>query len=195
MKVETREKLLESAKELFSKKGYYETKISDIVEKSGVAQGTFYIYFKSKEEIFLELVKSLHEDLIKKLEKYITLEKECEVLIKDFVKEFLTEVYTNKEIADIFFSQLLGLNQEFKKLYIKKISDIQNLIFKVLNRFFPEEESQILSTLILGFIRQIFFNCLTNKNLSLDKMLSKAEKGIDIIFQGVYSEGRKSWKS
>ncbi|WP_028950583.1 TetR/AcrR family transcriptional regulator [Sulfurihydrogenibium subterraneum] len=192
MKVETREKLLESAKELFSKKGYYETKISDIVEKSGVAQGTFYIYFKSKEEIFLELVKSLHEDLIKKLEKYITLEKECEVLIKDFVKEFLTEVYTNKEIADIFFSQLLGLNQEFKKLYIKKISDIQNLIFKVLNRFFPEEESQILSTLILGFIRQIFFNCLTNKNLSLDKMLSKAEKGIDIIFQGVYSEGRKS---
>ena len=192
MKVETREKLLESAKELFSKKGYYETKISDIVEKSGVAQGTFYIYFKSKEEIFLELVKSLHEDLIKKLEKYITLEKECEVLIKDFVKEFLTEVYTNKEIADIFFSQLLGLNQEFKKLYIKKISDIQNLIFKVLNRFFPEEESQILSTLILGFIRQIFFNCLINKNLSLDKMLSKAEKGIDIIFQGVYSEGRKS---
>lgn len=192
MKVETREKLLESAKELFSKKGYYETKISDIVEKSGVAQGTFYIYFKSKEEIFLELVKSLHLDLMERLEKYIKIEKDCQSLIKDFVKEFLTEVYNNREIAEIFFSQLFGLNQEFKKLYLKKISDIQNLIFKVVNRYFSDEESQILSTLILGFVRQIFFNCLTNKNLSLDQMLSKAEKGIDIIFQGIYSEERKS---
>lgn len=192
MKVETRERLLQSAKELFSKKGYYETKVSDIVEKSGVAQGTFYIYFKSKEEIFLELVKSLHQDLMKNLEKYIKIEKDCQSLIKDFVKEFLTEVYNNREIAEIFFSQLFGLNQDFKKLYLKKISDIQNLIFRVVNRYFPEEESQILSTLILGFVRQIFFNCLTNKNLSLDQMLSKAEKGIDIIFQGIYSEERKS---
>ncbi|MFN3977984.1 TetR/AcrR family transcriptional regulator [Sulfurihydrogenibium azorense] len=192
MKLETREKLLQSAKELFSKKGYYETKVSDIVEKSGVAQGTFYIYFKSKEEIFLELVKSLHQDLMKNLEKYIKIEKDCQSLIKDFVKEFLTEVYNNREIAEIFFSQLFGLNQEFKKLYLKKISDIQNLIFKVVNRYFSDEESQILSTLILGFVRQIFFNCLTNKNLSLDQMLSKAEKGIDIIFQGIYSEERKS---
>lgn len=192
MKLETREKLLQSAKELFSKKGYYETKVSDIVEKSGVAQGTFYIYFKSKEEIFLELVKSLHLDLMERLEKYIKIEKDCQSLIKDFVKEFLTEVYNNREIAEIFFSQLFGLNQEFKKLYLKKISDIQNLIFKVVNRYFSDEESQILSTLILGFVRQIFFNCLTNKNLSLDQMLSKAEKGIDIIFQGVYSEERKS---
>lgn len=192
MKLETREKLLQSAKELFSKKGYYETKVSDIVEKSGVAQGTFYIYFKSKEEIFLELVKSLHLDLMERLEKYIKIEKDCQSLIKDFVKEFLTEVYNNREIAEIFFSQLFGLNQEFKKLYLKKISDIQNLIFKVVNRYFSDEESQILSTLILGFVRQIFFNCLTNKNLSLDQMLSKAEKGIDIIFQGIYSEERKS---
>ncbi|MDM7273560.1 TetR/AcrR family transcriptional regulator [Sulfurihydrogenibium azorense] len=192
MKLETREKLLQSAKELFSKKGYYETKVSDIVEKSGVAQGTFYIYFKSKEEIFLELVKSLHLDLMERLEKYIKIEKDCQSLIKDFVKEFLTEVYNNREIAEIFFSQLFGLNQDFKKLYLKKISDIQNLIFRVVNRYFPEEESQILSTLILGFVRQIFFNCLTNKNLSLDQMLSKAEKGIDIIFQGIYSEERKS---
>lgn len=192
MKLETREKLLQSAKELFSKKGYYETKVSDIVEKSGVAQGTFYIYFKSKEEIFLELVKSLHLDLMERLGKYIKIEKDCQSLIKDFVKEFLTEVYNNREIAEIFFSQLFGLNQDFKKLYLKKISDIQNLIFRVVNRYFPEEESQILSMLILGFVRQIFFNCLTNKNLSLDQMLSKAEKGIDIIFQGIYSEERKS---
>ncbi len=188
MSINTKERLLQAAKELFAKKGYYETKVSDIVEKSNVAQGTFYIYFKSKEEIFLHLIKVLHEDLINKLKKYKDSKEDCQTTIKNFIKDFLTEVYENREIAEIFFSQLFGLNQEFKKLYIKKISDIQNLLFEVLNKHFPEEKSQILSTIILGFIRQIFFNCLTTKNFNLDDMIAKAEEGIDIIFQGVNRE-------
>lgn len=188
MKIETKEKLLQSAKELFAKKGYYETKVSDIVERANVAQGTFYIYFKSKEEIFLELIKTLHQELLQKLEVYLNVETDYQTTIKNLVKEFLTEVYNNKEIAEIFFSQLFGLNQEFKQLYIKKISDIQQLLFEVLKKYFPEEKSRILSTIILGFIRQIFFNCLINKNFNLDQMVSKAEEGIDIIFQGVNRE-------
>jgi AcrR family transcriptional regulator len=188
MNINTREKLLQAAKELFAKKGYYETKVSDIVEKSNVAQGTFYIYFKSKEEIFLHLIKVLHEDLMNKLKKYKDSKENCQTTIKNFIKDFLTEVYENREIAEIFFSQLFGLNQEFKKLYIKKISDIQNLLFEVLNKHFSEEKSQILSTIILGFIRQIFFNCLTTKNFNSDDMIAKAEEGIDIIFQGVNRE-------
>ncbi|WP_297888048.1 TetR/AcrR family transcriptional regulator [Sulfurihydrogenibium sp.] len=188
MKIETKKKLLQSAKELFAKKGYYETKVSDIVERANVAQGTFYIYFKSKEEIFLELIKTLHQELLQKLEVYLNVETDYQTTIKSLVKEFLTEVYNNKEIAEIFFSQLFGLNQEFKQLYIKKISDIQQLLFEVLKKYFPEEKSRILSTIILGFIRQIFFNCLINKNFNLDQMVSKAEEGIDIIFQGVNRE-------
>ncbi|MBX0312473.1 MAG: TetR/AcrR family transcriptional regulator, partial [Sulfurihydrogenibium sp.] len=42
----TKDKIIVAAKELFSTKGYHETKVSDIVEKAGVAQGTFYLYFK-----------------------------------------------------------------------------------------------------------------------------------------------------
>lgn len=186
--MDTREKLLQSAKELFSKKGYYETKVSDIVEKAGVAQGTFYLYFKSKEEILLNLIKTLHEDLISRLEKYIDAEADYETTIKNLIKDFLTEVYTNKELAEIFFSQLFGLNEDFKKLYIKKINDIQDLIFKVLLNFFTEEKSRILSIIILGFIRQMFFNCLITKNLSIDQILSKAEEGLDIIFNGINRE-------
>jgi AcrR family transcriptional regulator len=188
VRLETKQKLLESAKELFSKKGYYETKISDIVEKSGVAQGTFYLYFKSKEEIFLQLVKALHEDLLEKLGKYLNTDLDYQTAIKSLVKDFLTEVYLNKEIAEIFFTHLFGLNEDFKKFYIKRISDIQNLLFNILNNYFPEEKSQLLSTIILGFIRQIFFNCLTSKNFDLELMVSKAEKGIDIIFNGVNQE-------
>ena len=48
---ERRKELTEIAEQLFIKKGYEQTAVSDIVKKAKVAQGTFYYYFKTKEEI------------------------------------------------------------------------------------------------------------------------------------------------
>lgn len=50
-KKQKRESLLDSAFSLFTSKGINKTSISDIVEKSGVAKGTFYLYFKDKYDI------------------------------------------------------------------------------------------------------------------------------------------------
>lgn len=48
--------MLESALQLFTKQGLNKTSISDIVEHSGVAKGTFYLYFKDKYDIRNKLV-------------------------------------------------------------------------------------------------------------------------------------------
>ena len=48
----TRDRLLKCAEKAFSRKGYYETQVSDIVKLAHVAKGTIYQYFKNKEEIF-----------------------------------------------------------------------------------------------------------------------------------------------
>jgi AcrR family transcriptional regulator len=46
-----KEELIDAAEALFEEKGYDDTAVSDIVRKVGVAQGTFYLYFRSKEEV------------------------------------------------------------------------------------------------------------------------------------------------
>lgn len=51
-----REKLVSAAAEVFAATGYHGSRVSDIVGHAGVAQGTFYLYFRSKEAVFLELV-------------------------------------------------------------------------------------------------------------------------------------------
>lgn len=56
----TRAKLLEAAEDVFSECGYAEASIVRITEAAGVAQGTFYLYFSSKLEIFEELVEDLN---------------------------------------------------------------------------------------------------------------------------------------
>jgi AcrR family transcriptional regulator len=53
----TRNKLLEAAEVEFGEKGFHEAGISGITYRAGVALGTFYTYFESKEEIFRALVR------------------------------------------------------------------------------------------------------------------------------------------
>lgn len=52
-----KEKILLASLTLFSKKGYHETSIDDIVVESGFSKGAIYGYFDSKETLFLELQK------------------------------------------------------------------------------------------------------------------------------------------
>lgn len=59
----TRRKILDAAEEVFGEMGYYEASISEITRRAGVAQGTYYIYFHSKREIFAELVEDIGERL------------------------------------------------------------------------------------------------------------------------------------
>lgn len=57
---QTRARLLEAAEEVFAEQGFYEASIVKITERAGVAQGTFYLYFGSKQEIFEQLVDDLN---------------------------------------------------------------------------------------------------------------------------------------
>ena len=56
----TRRRLLEAAERVFAERGYHDASIVKITEAAGVAQGTFYIYFASKQEIFDEVVLDLN---------------------------------------------------------------------------------------------------------------------------------------
>ena len=59
----TRTRLLESAERRFGSAGFHATGIADITRDAGVAQGTFYLYFDSKEEVFRALVLNLSHEL------------------------------------------------------------------------------------------------------------------------------------
>jgi len=57
---ETRRRLLQAAERVFSESGYHEASVSRITDRAGVGQGTFYLYFDSKLDLFNELVADLN---------------------------------------------------------------------------------------------------------------------------------------
>jgi len=59
----TRRKILRAAEQCFAECGYSQASVAEIVRRGGVAQGTFYQYFDSKEEIFVELIRALYQEM------------------------------------------------------------------------------------------------------------------------------------
>ena len=58
-----RAELLTTAVDLFSRHGFHSTSVSDIVNTLGVGKGVFYWYFPSKDELFIEILRSAHQEL------------------------------------------------------------------------------------------------------------------------------------
>jgi len=56
-----RRQLVEAATWVFARKGYRRAGISDIIARAGVARGTFYLYFDSKERILLAILEEFHD--------------------------------------------------------------------------------------------------------------------------------------
>ena len=59
----TKRRILDAAEDVFGELGFYEASVSEITRRAGVAQGTFYIYYHTKRDIFVELVDDMGQRL------------------------------------------------------------------------------------------------------------------------------------
>ncbi len=184
----TKSKLISAAKKIFSEKGYYDTKVSDIVKEAGVAQGTFYLYFKSKEEIFKEIILDITGNIENILKKYEKSKDSVEKIIIDLKAEVTTYLYTHKEIARIFLFQLFTM-KEFIDLYFETLEKFEKIEKSIIERAIKEGKIKYknidnLVNILLGYGRRLFEDEVLLKNKSLDEVLKLQKEGLQIIFKG-----------
>jgi AcrR family transcriptional regulator len=67
--------ILDAATGLFSQKGFNETPISEISKLTGVAEGTIFYHFKTKEGLFLAILKDFKESIVEEFQRYIKEQK------------------------------------------------------------------------------------------------------------------------
>lgn len=69
---ERRKEILETAERLFLTKGYTKTTVNDILKEIGIAKGTFYHYFKSKEEVMDEIIMRIIKEDVTKAKRIVS---------------------------------------------------------------------------------------------------------------------------
>jgi AcrR family transcriptional regulator len=117
---ERREQILQIAAEVFSSKGYRMASVSDIVEQAGIGRGTFYIYFDSKKDIFLELIEKYFRDFADMLEENHRLLQDAfntrrKVLRtwRDNMLRILEYHRDNPHLTHIAYREALGMDEDF----------------------------------------------------------------------------------
>ena len=178
--------LLDTAQELFFTKGYKQTSIESIIKKIGVAKGTFYYYFKSKEDLLdkltykmskkiLEEVKKIVEkddlNAIDKLNQAYAVAGSVKLDNLELLKVLLKVLYDDKNISfrfKIYRSSIEILAPEFSKIIRQGVNE------KVFNTPFPDEAASLIFEIANTFSERIPSLILgSDKNL---KNLDKAEK-------------------
>ena len=151
-----REKILDAAARRFKAQGFEATSVSDIMNESNFAVGTFYSYFKSKEEILMELVKKLFEGVEENLsareetQSSLKLLESCCMDAAKMIDEnrFILPLFTSAGIhSDKPESMPENLSPKFKKIFSEIILRGQET---------NEIRSDVPANLILEMIHSIY---------------------------------------
>ena len=174
LKKNKREKILKAAISAFAQKGYHDTSISKIINKAGIARGTFYLYFENKRQIFDSILENLIVEIdrcIKKIEIGKERQNPLEQL-KDNLRRIFTLFVENPELSRILLRHAAGLDKEsdqkiteFYNNIADKIGDALKLGIKM--ELIRDCNPRITSFLILGSIKELIEHVtLTMKNKS-----------------------------
>src|ERR671939_503365 len=68
------QQIIEAAVRVFARNGYYNSRVSDIAREAGVASGTIYLYFKTKDEILVTLFREKMAEWVAQVREAIAAE-------------------------------------------------------------------------------------------------------------------------
>ncbi len=152
----SREKILNVALELFAKKGYHATSISEIALKAKISKGLMYNYFASKERLLDEIIQHGFNSLAElefKAKRGVDPEKQ----LKEFVDSVLDNLYSNFTYWQLYLALLI--HPEIQKKFEKKMTQFRDEFIQTLATLFrklkvknPELEAFLLGTFFDGLV-------------------------------------------
>ena len=147
-------KVLRSALDLFSSKGYSETKMADIARGSGLSVGALYLRFKNKQELCLELIEDQTKDFVERIENLP--DGDPVEALRNYIAMNLEYSLQKRQLLSLFFKEynlpfLQPLRRNFFRAQHRIISDI--LISGIKRGFFRSMDTKDTASMIFASIR------------------------------------------
>ena len=189
----TRDLILKKGEEAFFTNGYYKTKIEDIAKSAKVAKGTIYLYFKSKEDLFISIIEKNLRDFYTKIKKVSQKEKNNSTKLKSIIIQVLKE-YSNKKVflKKVEIHKIVGdkdLRENFKKRILPILIEIKDYIVNIIKKGIKEgevrgENAEAISAFIFGGIKnaciahEFMYENKFNREILEKEILNILHKGL-----------------
>ena len=170
-----RDELKQAAIEVFFEHGYHAAKVSQIVQRVGVAQGTFYLYFEGKQQLFGEILGDFLQLVVSTVASWEPGSIDSrEVLRAELTRVgmMLTEVLlAHRELTAIFFKEALAVAPEFNEL-IRQFYETLGAMLTDFNRILCQRglitrmNFEILAFMTVGMVERVIMEHIVHGNMA-----------------------------
>ena len=103
---ERKRQILDAAVESFAERGFYRTRVSDIARRAGVADGTIYLYFRSKDDILFEVFEVRMEEILSELSAAVATRAGPVEKLRVFAELYVSLVERDEALAEVLTIEL-----------------------------------------------------------------------------------------
>jgi TetR/AcrR family fatty acid metabolism transcriptional regulator len=132
--VDKRARILKSAVKVFARKGFHETKVAEIARAAGVADGTIYLYFKSKDDLLISVFEETVEELSSRLSTDLGSLPDTASKVRHVVRSQLGIIKAQRDLAEVLSITLRQSNRFLRQFAAPKFSAYLDIISAVIEQ-------------------------------------------------------------
>jgi TetR/AcrR family transcriptional regulator, fatty acid metabolism regulator protein len=187
------QQIIDAAIRVFARNGYYNSRVSDIAREAGIASGTIYLYFRTKEEILVTLFRDRMAAFVAHLRREIAGETDPVAKIRRLVALHFTVLEQSPALAEVVQVELRQGQKFFRGASAHEVSAYFELIGSVLDegvaagRFRADLPVKVATKVLFGAMDQMATSWVLGKRGY--RLVDTAEAVATIFLKGVTRDG------
>jgi TetR/AcrR family fatty acid metabolism transcriptional regulator len=184
-----REAILRAAIQVFARNGYFNSKVADVARAAGIADGTVYLYFKSKEEILHSIFHRSVAEAIAEARRTLTDIKDPREKLRRIAETHLERLGADRDLAIVFQVELRSSTKFMEAFSATELAEYLKLIREVFEEgqrmgvFRRDLNAKVVAKILFGALDEMATNWILSKRRY--KLQPLAEPVLDIFLNGV----------
>jgi len=172
-----RNAIVKAATQVFSQKGYHRTKVQDITNSIGISTGTFYIYFRNKRDLFVEVVDDVIRSILGDATKAITDEQD---ILKRMVargRVFYENYSKYNEILNQLRAEMAGEDRWPQEKIKKAYHDLTRPVIRDIQKgndagLYRDTDPDLLAYALTGIIEIMSLRMMIDTKYTFDQIMA-----------------------
>ncbi len=187
-----REAILRAATRVFAGNGYFNAKVADIAREAGVADGTVYLYFKSKEDILHCIFDRTMEEAIAEGRKQLEAITDPREKLRRIARLHLERMGADRDLAVVFQVELRGSTKFMEEFSAAGFAEYLGMIHSIIvegqtaGLFRARLNAKVAAKVFFGALDEMATNWILSKRRY--RLAPLAEQVLDIFLNGVSAE-------
>ncbi|MDQ3324100.1 MAG: TetR family transcriptional regulator [Acidobacteriota bacterium] len=181
--------ILRAAIKVFAQKGYFNSKVADIAGAAGIADGTVYLYFKSKDEILHSIFDRAMEEFIGEGKRKIADIAEPAERLRRIAQLHLEKLGDDRDLAIVFQVELRGSTKFMEEFSAAGFAEYLSIIRQTIEdgqktgAFRKDLNATVCSKILFGALDEMVTNWILSKNHY--PLAPIADEVLKVFFGGV----------